>query len=178
MSESSVKKYWWVVVIVVCALAFAAMIAMDTLAADRTIYVAPFAFAAIGAVFLWAYAIDKERQWWAVIPGISAFVIIATGLVDRFAIGTDSKNDWVDVLVIGAGASIIGYVLKRKDAKMVLYIVSAFAYGIGILMSPAALGLRLLLVVLDVIAAVYFVYRVNAGRPMMKTPGGWLHPQP
>jgi len=55
--------------------------------------------------------------------------VFLTGVV-----GTEPKNDWINVLVMGVGTAIIGWVLKRPTAKFVLYVIAAFMFLIGIMM--------------------------------------------
>jgi len=63
------------------------------------------------------------------------------------------------VLVIGLGAAIIGAVLKRKDAKSVLIIVAMFAFMVGIAMAPITIVLKGVLIVADILVAVFFLWR-------------------
>jgi hypothetical protein len=102
--------------------------------------------------------VDKVRNWWALIPGLSLFTILAAGAADLI-FGTDPKNDWINVLVLGLGTAIIGALLKRKSAKLVLYVVAFFCFMVGFLMSPAALWVKIVLIVVDFLVAGYFVWR-------------------
>lgn len=123
--------------------------------------------AAIGIAFLVMYEIDKERFWWAVIPGLGAFTLMAAMLADA-AIGTDPGNDWASVLVIAAGTGGIALVLRRPDAKRVLAIVAVFALTIGVLMTPIALFIRVMLAVLIVVGASIMLWGSSGHRKTLK----------
>lgn len=123
--------------------------------------------AAIGIAFLVMYEIDKERFWWAVIPGLGAFTLMAAMLADA-AIGTDPGNDWASVLVIAAGTGGIAMVLRRPDAKRVLAIVAVFALTIGVLMTPIALFIRVMLAVLIVVGASIMLWGSSGHRKTLK----------
>ena len=176
MAESRMQKYWWVVLVVGGVAALAAMLIVATWYPGSELVGAFVAFGLLGAAFLWVHAIDRERFWWAIIPGLGALTLMAGMLLD-LAIGTESKYDYLDVAVLGIGATIIGLVLKRLDAKMVLYVVAAFAFGVSIAMSPLTIALKVVLIAVEIAAAAYIVYNVNRGRPMTSS-HGWLHPQP
>ena len=123
--------------------------------------------AAIGIAFLVMFEIDKERFWWAVIPGLGAFTLMAAMLADA-AIGTDPGNDWASVLVIAAGTGGIAMVLRRPDAKRVLAIVAVFALTIGVLMTPIALFIRVMLAVLIVVGASIMLWGSSGHRKTLK----------
>lgn len=106
----------------------------------------------IGIASCVVFAIDKERFWWAIIPGLGAFTLIAAMLADA-AIGTDPENDWASVLVIAAGTAGIAMVLGRPDARRILAIVAVFALAIGILMTPMALAIRVILALMVAVVA-------------------------
>ena len=176
MSESGIRKYWWLILVVGCGAAVAALVIGDALLTPTQMFpVFLVAFSLVAVAFLWVYALDRERFWWAVIPGLSAVTFMATGATDQI-VGQGSDFDWINVAVIGVGAAVIGLVLERIDAKTVLYIVAAFALGISVLMSPLAIALKIALVVVDAAAWAFIVLRLNRGQPTASTRGG-LHPQ-
>jgi predicted membrane protein len=106
--------------------------------------------------FCWVYSTNRERLWWAIIPGLGLFTLLAAVLSDYF-IGTDPQNDWINVLVMGLGAAIIGVVLKRKEAKHVLIVVSMFIFLVGIAMAPFTIVLKGILIVINILVAVFFM---------------------
>lgn len=107
----------------------------------------------VGAVFCGVYAMDRERLWWAIIPGLAAFTLLAALVADAL-IGTDPANDWASVLVTSAGAAVIAAVLRRPDARRVLAIVAGFALAIGILMMPVDALVKVALLAIVALGAV------------------------
>jgi hypothetical protein len=164
MSKFNTQKNWWIVVIVVTAVGIATKLITDQWTPNAEAIGDFLSLGLIGAVFCWAYSINRERLWWAIIPGLGVFTLLAALLADYF-IGTDPENDWISVLVIGIGAAIIGAVLKRKDAKLVLYVVAMFAFFVGILMAPSTTILKIILIVVDILIVGFFVWR-NRNTPV------------
>ena len=85
------------------------------------------AFGAIGVSFCWAYSTDRERLWWAIIPGLGALSLLVAVLAD-YAFGRDPQNRWISALVLGVGSTIIAAVLKRMSGARVLIIVATFSF--------------------------------------------------
>jgi len=160
MAKFDVKKYWWVVVIVVAALGMAVKLIVDQWLPAYQTFGDIIPLVLIGAVFCWAYAINRELNWWSIIPGLGIFSLLAAGLSD-FIVGSSPKNDWVNVLVFGAGAVIIGVVLKRADAKSVLIVVAMFIFLVGILMAPFAPVIKGALIAVDILACGFFAWRLR-----------------
>jgi hypothetical protein len=106
----------------------------------------------VGAIFCGVYLTNRERLWWAIIPGIGALTLLVALLVDS-VVGTDPANDWTAGFVVAAGAAIIALVLQRPDARRVLAIIAVFALAIGILMTPLDVVLKIVLAGIVVIAA-------------------------
>ena len=169
MVESRVSKYWWAVVATVSVIAVALIAAFDRWAPTAAATGTAVALSLMGASFLWAYATDAAERWWAIIPGLSLFTVVAAIGADAL-VGTDPSNDWASVLVIGVGAAVIGAALNRPSAKSVLYIVAAFSLGVGALMAPMSTPLKVVFVVVDVVVAVV-VLRANRGQPLMPSRG-------
>jgi len=113
----------------------------------------------VGIVFCGLYLYKKELLWWAIIPGLAAFTLLAAGLSD-VVIGSEPRNDWLNVLVMGVGTMIIGLVLKRQTPKFVLYVIAAFMFLIGILMMTfLPLVARGALVVVGIALAFFLIGR-------------------
>ena len=115
-------------------------------------------FGLLGAGFCWVYALDRESHWWAIIPGLALLIIMTTSL-EAYFIEVEQKDQWINVLLLGVGAVIIGAVLKRRSAKQTLYIIAFFIFLVGILMSPILVLLKILLIMGDVLILGYFAWR-------------------
>ncbi len=135
MAKKQSQNTWLVVVVVVGVLATAAMLYADRFLPAHEALVLMLSLGALGAAFCWAYLTDKVKRWWAIIPGLALFTLVAAGLTDVLT-GTSVKNDWLNVLVLGAGAAIISWVLQRKDARLTLAIVSVITLVVGAAMMP------------------------------------------
>jgi hypothetical protein len=167
MAKFEARKHWWVVVLAVAAVGAAVMAAADWWMPDYTEAGFFLGMGLIGAVFCWAYFTDKDRLWWAVIPGLAIFAVMLAGLAD-IVVGTDSRNDWINVLVLGTGAAVIGAVLKRMDARIILFIVSVITLLVGFLMAPFTLILKIFLIVA---VGSLFAYYLLRNRGKLPKPG-------
>ena len=160
MANFNAQRHWWIVVVALAVVGIAGMEITDQWMPDNSI-IGPFLLLGlIGAGFCWVYSIDKERLWWAIIPGLGAFTLLATLLSD-ILVGTDPENDWLNVLVIGIGAAIIAAVLKRLDAKQVLIIVAMFTFLVGIAMAPLTTVLKVVLIAADILVAAFILLRMR-----------------
>jgi len=113
----------------------------------------------IGIVFCALYFYRKELLWWAIIPGLAAFTLLAAVLSDTL-FGTQPQNDWLNVLVMGIGTAIIGLVLKRPTARFVLYVIATFMFLVGILMITSLhIVIRGVLVVVGIVLAFFLLGR-------------------
>ena len=160
MSKSKIQPYWWLVVVATLVLVAAFFFNIKDWYPAYEAILFFLGMALLGAGFCWMYLTDKAGNWWALIPGLSLFTILAAGAADLI-FGTDPKNDWINVLVLGLGTAIIGVLLKRRSAKLVLYVVAMFCFMVGILMSPAVIWLKIVLVAVDLAVAVYFLWRIR-----------------
>ncbi len=167
MAAFDAKRNWWMVVLVLAALGTAVMLVTDRWMPGLKEAGFYAGMGLIGAGFCWAYLVDKDRLWWAIIPGLAVFSVMAAALPD-FIIGTDPKNDWINVLILGAGAAVIGALLKRMDAKIILFIVSVITFLVGIAMAPFAVVLKIVLIVAVGAVFVYFLLR---NRKQLPKPG-------
>ena len=158
MSQFNAQKHWWIVIIAVAVMAIAALVITDQWMPAYGALGMVLALGLIGAGFCWVYSINTERLWWAIIPGLGALTVLAAVLPD-YAIGTDPKNDWINVLVIGVGAAIIAAVLKRANAKLVLVVVAMFAFLVGLAMAPFTPVLKGVLIAADILVTVLFLWR-------------------
>ncbi len=164
MAGFDAKKNWWMAVLALAALGTAVVIATDRWIPgykEAGFYVG---MGLIGAGFCWAYLVDKDRLWWAIIPGLSIFAVMAAALPD-FIIGTDPRNDWINVLVLGAGAAVIGALLKRMNARIILLIISMITVAVGIAMAPFAAVVKVVLILTAGLAIAFYLWRLRDRLP-------------
>jgi len=122
------------------------------------------AFGVMGFVFCTLFAIDRERFWWAIIPGLTAISLLGARAADLY-VGTDPTNDWASVLVLAVGAAAMAMLLP-PDARRILTIVAGYSLVIGVLMMPIAVATKVAaLAVLGVVAVA-----VGSARPRRSSP--------
>lgn len=167
MARFDVQKYWWIFILIVGAIAVAILAMTQQWLPDYQNASALLAFGLVGISFYWAYLTDKERRWWAIIPGLSLLALIAA-IISDYVLGTDPKNDWINVLVLGIGVLFIGIVVKRIDAKFVLFTISMFIFLVGIAMSPLNWFLKSALIAVDILVLAY--YRWSNRNTLPKSP--------
>ncbi len=153
MIHFNVRKQWWLVISLIVAVSIALLVIAEQWQPEQHLVGFLLAMTLVGGGFCWLYLLDRDHFWWAIIPGLSAFTLLAAALSDRF-IGTDPSNDWSAVLIVGIGTSLISSILKRPDAKRVLILVSMFSLLVGFLMTPIDLALRIVLVAADILLAI------------------------
>ncbi len=158
MSKFNAKKQWWVVIAAIGIITTAFFLIAEQWFPNLQPLSAFLTMGLLGAGFCWVYALDQEKHWWAIIPGLALLIILVITLAVYF-IGIETKDQWINVLALGVGAAIIGAVLKRKPAKLTLYIIALFTLLVGILMSPVATLLKVLLIVVDAGLLGYFAWR-------------------
>jgi hypothetical protein len=166
-----VKKSSWIVPLVACLAAIGVLVVWDTWFSPTPPIAGFIAFVLVAVGFLYAYLSDRDRMWWAIIPSLSAVSLIGALGAD-LAVGTDPSNDWASVVVFGVGMAITGAVLKRTDAKTVLYVIAMFSLGIGALMAPIAVWLRIALAAASLVVWLYVIARTRGGMPRPTTTGG------
>ena len=158
MAKFNRQKHWWIVIIALVVIGLGITSITNQWMPHYQTLGDSLAFGLIGIGFCWVYSINRERLWWAIIPGLALFTLLAAILSDLL-IGTDPENDWIGVLVIGVGALIIAAVLRRMDARLVLLIVAMFSFLVGIAMAPISWALKGILIAADVLALVFYVWR-------------------
>jgi hypothetical protein len=164
MAKFNAQKQWWQVVIAVGLVGVAAMVITDQWLPAYRLAGSFLMLGLIGASFCWAYAINRERQWWAIIPGLGAFTLLAALLADSL-VGTDPANDWVSVLVIGIGAVIIAALLKHWNARYVLVIVAVITFFVGILMMPVTPLVKGIMIAVEFLMAAFYFWRTRKALP-------------
>ncbi|HJW89996.1 MAG TPA: hypothetical protein VJ436_05095, partial [Anaerolineales bacterium] len=155
------QKHWWVVIAVVAVLGVAAIQITEQWFPGNTLIGAFLFFALIGAVFCWVYTVNRERLWWAIIPGILCLTVLVAMLSDLW-IGTDPENDWIGVLILGIGAAIVAAVLKRPDARFVLAFVTMITLLVGFAMGPFSWALKVVLIAVDVLGFGFYAWRKSS----------------
>ncbi len=159
-----VKKSSWIVPIVACSAAVGLLAVWDTWFSPVPPLAGFIAFALVAVGFLYAYLTEPEQMWWAIIPALSATSLIAT-LATEVLTGAAPSNDWASVAVFGVGMAFTGAVLKRVDAKTVLYVVAMITLGVAALMTPIVLWMRVLLALVDVAAWTFAILAIRAETP-------------
>jgi len=153
MGSFNARRYWWAVVVLAVVIGIAAAVSLDAYQGIGGFIL----FGLVGASFCWAYSIDQERLWWAIIPGLGALTLMTAMIVGTF-VETNTESNWAAILVAGVGAYITGMVLRRIDAKVVLYVVSGFFIIIGIAYIPVVWVIKGVLIAAVVLAAVYLMW--------------------
>lgn len=75
MARFDVQKYWWIFILIVGAIGIAIIAMTQQWLPDYQNAGALLAFGLVGISFYWAYLTDKERRWWAIIPGLSLLAL-------------------------------------------------------------------------------------------------------
>ena len=164
MNKFNPRRHWWMVVTVAAVVGVAALVITDeVMGPDALIGVIVF-LVLIGASFCWVYFVDQAHFWWAIIPGLAPFALLAAMIPD-IVFGSDPKNDWLNVAVLGGGMAVIGLGLKRIDAKGALYAIATITFIVAILMAQFAWILKGVLIAVAVMVLVLFFWR-NRERPV------------
>jgi len=169
MDRFNLKNNWWMVIAVAAVLAIAIiLIAQAWLPAYEQAAVL-LALVILGIGFLWAYLLDRERRWWALIIPLAVLTVIATVIVAAITPQDASGSSPFGVITLGLGAAIIGFILKRPTAKLVLYAIAVITLLVGILMLPIDLIWKILLIVVEVALVAFLA--LPAIRKLPKTGG-------
>jgi hypothetical protein len=115
----------------------------------------------LGIAFFWVYSIDKQGLWWAKIPALAMVVLLVTGIVAYFTPKDASGSSPYGVITMGLGAAIIGFVLKRPTAKIVLYVIAMITLLVGILMLPLDLIWKIIFIVVEIVLIGYLIWQLN-----------------
>ena len=150
--ESAInKRNWWIIMIAATILAFAVLLIQRTWLPDYDFAAFLLIVVILGGAFYWVYTIDKQGLWWAQIPALAMFVLLATGIVAYLTPSDASGSSPYGVITMGLGAAVIGFVLKRPTAKFVLYAIAIITLLVGILMLPLDLIWKIILIVLEIV---------------------------
>ena len=151
MQNSMIKRNWWAVLVAATILAFAVILIQRQWLPDYDFAAFLLIVVILGIAFYWVYTIDKQGLWWAQIPALAMFVLLATGIVAYFTPSDASGSSPYGVITLGLGAAVIGFVLKRPTAKFVLYAIAIITLLVGILMLPLDLIWKIILIVLEIV---------------------------
>ena len=114
----------------------------------------------VGVGFCVAYYMKKQLLWWAIIPGLGALTLLAAVIPD-LVFGTDSKNDWLNVLVIAIGTALMAAVLKRPAARQAVIMVAAITLLVAIAMAPLTIIPKIVLIVAEMLVGLFLASRVR-----------------
>jgi len=151
MESSITKRNWWVVLVGATILAFAVLLIQRQWLPDYELAAFVLIVIILGIAFYWVYTIDKQGLWWAQIPALAMFVLLATGIVAYLTPKDASNSSPYGVITLGLGAALIGFVLKRPTAKFVLYAIAIITLLVGILMLPLDLIWKIILIVVEIV---------------------------
>ena len=113
---------------------------------------------AIGIGFYVAYAMRPKLLWWALIPSLSAFTLLAAVLSEA-VVGSDPKNDWFNVLTMAVGTAVMAVVLKRPAVRQVMIMITVITLLVAIAMAPLATVLKIVLIAVDVLVFLFLGMR-------------------
>ena len=155
------KRNWWIVLVVAGILAIAVTLIQQKWLPDYDLAAFLIAIVILGISFYWVYTTDKQGLWWALIPALAMVVLLATGIVAYFTPKDASGSSPFGVITMGLGAVIIGFVLKRPNAKFVLYAIAIITLLVGILMLPVVLIWKIIFIVVEVLLIGYLIWQNN-----------------
>lgn len=155
------KRNWWIVLVVAGILAIAVTLIQQKWLPDYDLAAFLIAIVILGIAFYWVYTSDKQGLWWALIPALAMVVLLATGIVAYFTPKDASGSSPFGVITLGLGAVIIGFVLKRPNAKFVLYAIAIITLLVGILMLPVVLIWKIIFIVVEVLLIGYLIWQNN-----------------
>jgi hypothetical protein len=159
------KRNWWVVPVVGGILAVVVTLIQQKWMPDYDLVAFLLVIVLLGVAFFWVYTLDKQGLWWAQIPALAMVVLLATGIVAYLTPKDASGSSPFGVITLGIGAAIMGLVLKRPAAKFVLYLIAIITLLVGILMLPADLIWKILLIVVEILLIGYLIWQNNRQLP-------------
>jgi hypothetical protein len=160
--ESTInKRNWWIVLVGAAILAFAVTLLQKKWLPGYDFIAFLVVVIVLGVAFYWVYTIDKQGLWWALIPALAMVALLATGIVAYLTPKDASGSSPYGVITLGLGAAVIGLVLKRPAAKIVLYMIAIITLLVGILMLPIDLIWKIILIVAEIALIGYLVWQTN-----------------
>jgi hypothetical protein len=160
--ESTInKRNWWIVLAAAAILAFAVTLIQQKWLPDYDLAAFLIVIVVLGIAFYWVYTIDKEGLWWALIPALAMVALLATGIVAYLTPKDASGSSPYGVITFGLGAAVIGLVLNRPAAKIVLYLIAIITLLVGILMLPVDLIWKIILIVVEILLIGYLIWQTS-----------------
>ena len=158
------KRYWWVILVVAAILSIGVVLIQQKWLPDQDFIAFFVAIVILGIAFYWVYAIDTQELWWSLIPSMAMVTLLATGIVGYFTPKDASGSSPYGVVTLGLGAAIMGIVLKRSGAKIVLYMIAMITLLVGFVMLPIDLIWKIILIVVEVLLIGYLIWQTNRQR--------------
>ena len=155
------KRNWWIVLVAAGILAIAVTLIQQKWLPDYDLAAFEIAIVILGIAFYWVYTIDKQGLWWALIPALAMVTLLATGIVAYFTPKDASGSSPFGVITMGLGAAIMGFVLKRPNAKLALYVIAIITLLVGILMLPVDLIWKIFFIVVEILLIGYLIWQTN-----------------
>jgi len=158
------KRYWWVILVVAAILSIGVVLIQQKWLPEQDFIAFFVAIVILGIAFYWVYAIDTQELWWSLIPSMAMVTLLATGIVGYFTPKDASGSSPYGVVTLGLGAAIMGIVLKRPGAKIVLYMIAMITLLVGFVMLPIDLIWKIILIVVEVLLIGYLIWQTNRQR--------------
>ena len=158
------KRYWWVILVVAAILSIGVVLIQQKWLPEQDFIAFLVAIVILGIAFYWVYAIDTQGLWWSLIPSMAMVTLLATGIVGYFTPKDASGSSPYGVVTLGLGAAIMGIVLKRPGAKIVLYMIAMITLLVGFVMLPIDLIWKIILIVVEVLLIGYLIWQTNRQR--------------
>ena len=158
------KRYWWVILVVAAILSIGVVLIQQKWLPEQDFIAFFVAIVILGIAFYWVYAIDTQELWWSLIPSMAMVTLLATGIVGYFTPKDASRSSPYGVVTLGLGAAIMGIVLKRPGAKIVLYMIAMITLLVGFVMLPIDLIWKIILIVVEVLLIGYLIWQTNRQR--------------
>jgi hypothetical protein len=167
MQGNITKRNWWIVLVVGGALAIAVILIQQYLLPSYDFAAFLIIFVILGIVFYWVYTIDKVNLWWSLIPALAMVTILVTGIVAYLTPKDASGSSPYGVVTLGVCVAIMGLILKRPSAKLVMYCIAVITLLVGDLMLPINLIWQIVLIVVVLLVMGYLI--INTYRQIKKT---------
>jgi hypothetical protein len=153
------KRNYWIVLVAGGILAIAVALIHQQWLPEYDFAAFLIAIVILAIAFYWVFTIDKQGLWWAQIPALAMMTLLATGIVAYLTPKDASGSSPYGVITLGIGAAVMGFVLKRPIAKIVLFIIAIITLLVGILMLPVDLIWKIILIVVDFLLFGYLIWQ-------------------